>query len=107
MSKGKFALGAVIGAAAGVVAGILTAPKSGKETRADLKAKADDLKQQADKTAAEAKKKGEKVYKETRKQVETAVDGGLKTVGDYRERAGRAVTSAKSEFGKSADQAKK
>lgn len=39
MSKGKVALGAIIGAAAGVVAGILTAPKSGKETRADLKKK--------------------------------------------------------------------
>ena len=44
MTIGKFALGALIGAAAGLVAGILTAPKSGKETRADLKAKADELK---------------------------------------------------------------
>ena len=40
MSKGKFVLGALVGAAAGVVAGMLTAPKSGKETRADIKSKA-------------------------------------------------------------------
>jgi gas vesicle protein len=33
----KFAIGAVIAAAAGYVAGILTAPKSGKETREDIK----------------------------------------------------------------------
>jgi gas vesicle protein len=33
----KFAVGAVIAAAAGYVAGILTAPKSGKETRKDIK----------------------------------------------------------------------
>ncbi len=33
----KFALGAVVAAAAGYVAGILTAPKSGKETREDIK----------------------------------------------------------------------
>lgn len=33
----KFAIGAVIAAAAGYVAGILTAPKSGKETRKDIK----------------------------------------------------------------------
>ena len=33
----KFAVGAVIAAAAGYVAGILTAPKSGKETREDIK----------------------------------------------------------------------
>ena len=34
---GKFFLGAVIGAIAGGIAGILTAPKSGKETQADIK----------------------------------------------------------------------
>ena len=33
----RFAVGAVIAAAAGYVAGILTAPKSGKETRKDIK----------------------------------------------------------------------
>ena len=33
----KFAIGAVLAAAAGYVAGILTAPKSGKETREDIK----------------------------------------------------------------------
>lgn len=47
MSKTKFALGTLIGAVAGVVAGILTAPKSGKETRADIKAKASELKDEA------------------------------------------------------------
>lgn len=33
----RFAIGTVIAAAAGYVAGILTAPKSGKETRQDIK----------------------------------------------------------------------
>lgn len=39
MSKSakRFAIGAVFAAAAGYVAGILTAPKSGKETREDIK----------------------------------------------------------------------
>ena len=36
----KVAIGAAITAVAGYVAGILTAPKSGKETRADIKNKA-------------------------------------------------------------------
>lgn len=36
----KFALAAALTAAAGYVAGILTAPKSGKETRTDIKNKA-------------------------------------------------------------------
>ena len=38
----KVALSAVVGAAAGFVAGVLLAPKSGKETRADLKKGAKD-----------------------------------------------------------------
>lgn len=37
---GKVAFGAAVAAAAGYVAGVLTAPKSGKETRKDLKDKA-------------------------------------------------------------------
>ena len=36
----KFGIGIIIGAIAGVLAGFLTAPKSGKETREDLKKKA-------------------------------------------------------------------
>lgn len=62
--KGKFALGALFGAAAGVVTGFLTAPKSGKETRADLKKKADDAKDTTTKKADEVKAKtGEAVTK--------------------------------------------
>lgn len=47
---------AVIGAvAAGFAAGILTAPKSGKETREDLKKKAESYKGEAEKRAGQAK----------------------------------------------------
>ncbi len=40
----KIAVGALIAGAAGYVAGILTAPKSGKDTRQDIKDKAVDVK---------------------------------------------------------------
>lgn len=53
----KFAVGALIGAAAGVITGILTAPKSGKETRKDIK-------DTASKVIAEAEKKLKSLYKE-------------------------------------------
>jgi len=43
----NIAIGAAIAGAVGYVAGILTAPKSGEETRADIAAKAGDLKQAA------------------------------------------------------------
>lgn len=57
MKKQRFVLGTIIGAAAGVVAGILTAPKSGKETRADIKNKAMELKDEAADQADKAKTK--------------------------------------------------
>lgn len=47
---------AIIGAAAaGVVAGILVAPKSGKETREDLRKKAEEMGKTAQKQADQAK----------------------------------------------------
>lgn len=47
MKASKLAMGAVLGAAIGVAAGILTAPKSGRETRDDIKRKADEAKAKA------------------------------------------------------------
>ena len=38
-STGHFVLGAIFGMALGAIAGVLSAPKSGKETRAGIKAK--------------------------------------------------------------------
>ncbi|MEO5627813.1 MAG: YtxH domain-containing protein [Candidatus Saccharimonadales bacterium] len=50
MGKGKnVAIGAAIAGVAGYVAGILTAPKSGKETRKDIKDKAIQTKVEAEK----------------------------------------------------------
>lgn len=68
----RFPLGAVVGVVAGVVAGILTAPKSGKETRADIKHKAGELKDGAekavDKVVDEAKEAVDKLKKESKKK---------------------------------------
>lgn len=47
MVKAKVLLGTIIGVAAGFVAGVLTAPKSGKATRAELKKKAEKKKTEA------------------------------------------------------------
>lgn len=55
MSKKFLPIAAVIGAVAGVVAGVLVAPKSGKETRADIKTKANELKDKAEAEVDKAK----------------------------------------------------
>lgn len=44
MKVNKLAAGAVLGAIGGALAGVLFAPKSGKETREDIKKMVDDIK---------------------------------------------------------------
>ena len=80
MTRTKFTIGALIGAAAGIVAGFLTAPKSGRETRADIKSKAEELKNQAAQKADEAKAK-----------VGDVADAVKAKADDYKERGEKAV----------------
>jgi len=81
----KFAIGTIVAAAAGYVAGILTAPKSGKETRSDIKdtakkgiAEAEkQLKQlhgELDKLVEETKLKSEDLTGRTRKELDDLVE---------------------------------
>ena len=55
MPKHKIAFGAIIGAAAGIVAGVLLAPKPGRSIRTDIKAKVKELKQNTTRTIREKK----------------------------------------------------
>jgi len=61
----RFALGTLFAAAAGYIAGILTAPKSGKETRADVK-------DAATKSVNEAEKQLKKLHTELNKVINQA-----------------------------------
>ena len=72
MGKGSknFALGAVVAAATGYVAGILTAPKSGKETRKDIQ-----------NAAIKAKTEGEKRLKQLHSELNVKLDQAKSKVG--------------------------
>lgn len=85
--KSNFALGTFVAAAAGYVAGLLTAPKSGKETRKDIKQSALNAKSEAEKKLkqgqtelsglidqanAEVKKAGDKASVEVKKALDSA-----------------------------------
>jgi gas vesicle protein len=75
MKKGtNIAFGAIIGAAVGVAAGILTAPKSGKETRDDIKQKADTVKSQVSKTGNDFIHKADEVTDEVRNKAKEAMN---------------------------------
>jgi gas vesicle protein len=89
MSKGKFALGALIGGAIGAVAALLTAPQSGKDTREDIKKKVNDIKSDTEKKATEVKEQAKVVTKDVQDQAE-----------ELRKRAENAVQGAKEGFNK-------
>lgn len=84
----KFAIGAVVAAAAGYVAGILTAPKSGKETREDIKD-----------TAVKTYKTAEKELKELHTELSKLMDEAGKKANEFKGTAqknfDRAVDGAK------------
>lgn len=104
MAKGKkFGLGIVIGAVAGAVAALLTAPKSGKETREDLKKKADEVRGSAERKLKDAHKELNKLAdeakvkaKDLKGKAKDEMDGYGKKAEELRERVKGAITSIKS-----------
>jgi gas vesicle protein len=75
-NKGKLALGGVILAGVGYLAGILTAPKSGKETRQDIQ-----------KSVTKAKLEAEKKLKQLHSELGDLIDSGKKTAGGLQAKA--------------------
>lgn len=109
MAKGKVAFGAIVAAAAGFVSGILLAPKSGKETRQDIKKASVDTKEKvvenvektraaAEKKAREARVVAEKKAKEARVWGEEVVADVADRAADLKTRTERAVEGAKKGF---------
>lgn len=83
----RFAIGTLIAAAAGYVTGILTAPKSGKETRQDVK-------DTATKAKREAEKELKKLHSEVSKQIDNAKAAGLKFKAQHKPELDKAVATA-------------
>lgn len=74
----KFAIGAMIAAVAGYIAGILTAPKSGRETR-------EDIKDTAQKGVAEAEKQLKALHTELNKLVDQTKEKAGSLTGKTRD----------------------
>ena len=68
MSATKFLAGFIVGGALGAIAGILLAPKSGKETREMLVTSAKDAAQRADETVKQIQDKADSVVEEMQKK---------------------------------------
>ena len=92
MSK-KFELGLAVGALFGAVAGILTAPKSGEETRKDLKLKAKKVADVATQKTCEVAENAGEFVEETKEKVTEFAEGAKSKTGEV-------VENAKKEAGK-------
>ncbi len=84
----KVAIGSAIAAAAGYVAGVLTAPKSGKQTR-------DDIKQATNKGLVEAEKELKKLHTDLAKVIDEAKVKGDKLGNKAQKDFGGLVQKAK------------
>lgn len=83
----KIAVGAVLAAAAGYVAGVLTAPKSGKETRKDIK-------DTAVKTKLTAEKELKKLHSELGAKLTSVKAEVKKLKGSAKTEADKAIKTA-------------
>jgi gas vesicle protein len=81
------AIGSAVAAAAGYVAGILTAPKSGKDTRKDIKTKADKSRSEVEKELKKLHTDLDKVIKEAKSAKDKAGSRAQKELGDITTRA--------------------
>ena len=89
---GTVAIGAAITAVAGYIAGVLTAPKSGKETREDIKVASTKAKDTAVEKAEEAKEAGLRVASDVKaKAEEVAGDVKAKAEEIYGDASDKAV----------------
>ena len=84
----RFAIGTVVAAAAGYIAGILTAPKSGKETRADIK-------NAAEKGVAEAERQLKRLHTELSELIRTANERLTQLKGTAHDDLEKAVAATK------------
>ncbi len=85
--KGDFLIGLIVGGLAGMVTGILFAPKSGKEMRQDIVAASDSAKRRLMEMEAEAEKK----IGEAGKKVGGFVQQGKDALQDHKDRFRKAM----------------
>lgn len=91
----KFALGAVVLGMIGYVAGILTAPKSGRETRKDISDKAIKAKTEAEKRLKVAHSDLDKLITKGKKMADTAKYSAKTGLADSMDKAQKAKEKAR------------
>ena len=94
MVKG-IVIGLLAGGAIGAVLALLYAPKSGKELRADIKEKTDDLLDDAEGYVHAAKARAGEIVSEAKKRSDQLITDARKKAGSLIEDADKVLTDAK------------
>jgi gas vesicle protein len=101
MAKG-LVIGLLAGGAIGAIVALLYAPKSGKELRADLREKTDDLvggaeeylraaKSKAGEIVSEAKQRSDHLISDAKKKADSLLEDADKVISDARQKVGPVV----------------
>jgi gas vesicle protein len=88
-------IGLLAGGAIGALLGLLYAPKSGRELRADLKEKADDLMDGAEDYLHAARTKAGEIVSEAKRRSDGIISDAKKKAGSLLEDADRVITDAR------------
>lgn len=95
IKKSKIALGAAIAIASGYVAGVLTAPKSGQQTRKDISKK-----------ASKAKTDGEKQLKKLHSELSDSIAKAEKNLANSKTKASKSYNDTVTKAKETRDKAK-
>jgi gas vesicle protein len=95
ISTKAVALGTLVAAGAGYLAGVLTAPKSGKETRKDIAKSATKARSDSEKQLKKLHSELNDVLREAENKTKKAKTKASKELADATEKAKRAKTKAK------------
>jgi len=94
LAKG-FLIGILAGGAVGAVVALLTAPKSGRELRADIKMKSEEYLDEAEKYLTEAKDKARELINEGKKKSERIIHDARSKSEDILKDAEKVIKDAK------------
>lgn len=112
-----FLIGMLAGGAVGAVLGLLFAPKSGRELRADIKSKTDEYVEDAEKYLSEArdkarelindgKKRSEKIISDAKSKSSEILKDAEKIFHDAKSKSGEVYQQGKEKFDAEADRIK-
>lgn len=97
--QSRFAKGFLIGSILGILAGMLFAPKAGKELRADLKQKGEEVFDEAKQLYSETRSKANVILEDARRRAEELIKEANRQLAEARQKAREVLKGAEEKAG--------